>query len=121
MCGRFSQYIPKKEIARVFDYDGLFDLAPRYNIAPTQPVAVRQTKDGKRKLAMLRWGLIPAWATDLSIASKTFNARAETIRVKPSFRDAFLRRRCLIPASGFYEWDRQHQPAADWGGFDLVV
>jgi putative SOS response-associated peptidase YedK len=83
------------------------DWEPRYNIAPSQSVPViRQTADSTRKLSLLRWGLIPSWATDPSIGFRTINARSETIVVTPSFRDPFRTQRCLIPADGFYEWRR---------------
>jgi putative SOS response-associated peptidase YedK len=78
---------------------------PRYNIAPTQGVlAVRRAAQGGREGILLRWGLVPSWANDLSIGNRMLNARAETVLEKPSFRAAFLRRRCLLPADGFYEW-----------------
>jgi putative SOS response-associated peptidase YedK len=80
---------------------------PRYNIAPTQDAPVlrqRREPKGERTLQMLRWGLIPSWAKDTKIAAKLINARAESIAEKPSFRSAFRRRRCLVPADGFYEW-----------------
>ncbi len=83
------------------------ELSPRYNIAPSQPVAaVRAGEGGARELTLLQWGLIPSWAKDPAIGSRMINARAETAAEKPSFRAAMKRRRCLIPASGFYEWAR---------------
>jgi len=86
------------------------DLSPRYNIAPTQPVAViRQTEqDGatNRELSPMHWGLIPSWAKDAKIGSRMMNARAETVHEKPSYRAAFKKRRCLIPTDGFYEWKK---------------
>ena len=82
------------------------ELAPRYNVAPGQQIAaVRKEQDGRR-LAMLRWGLIPGWAGDPAIGNRLINARAETAASKPSFRGAFRSRRCLIPTNGFYEWQR---------------
>jgi putative SOS response-associated peptidase YedK len=80
------------------------DLMPRYNIAPTQPVLVVRAKDGRREISSMRWGLIPSWAKDVSAAQ--INARSETLLEKPAFRESFERRRCLIPADGFYEWKR---------------
>jgi putative SOS response-associated peptidase YedK len=80
--------------------------APRYNIAPTQNVAV-VTENSPRALEMMRWGLVPSWAKDVSIGSKMLNARAETLAEKPSFRSALMRKRCIIPADGFYEWKKQ--------------
>jgi putative SOS response-associated peptidase YedK len=83
------------------------DWNPRYNIAPTQPVpVVRQTTNSIRQLSMLKWGLIPSWASDPSIGFKTINARSETVATTASFRDAIKSQRCLIPADGFYEWRR---------------
>lgn len=80
-------------------------MPPRYNIAPTQPVlAVRAGAGGAAEATFLRWGLVPSWAKDIDIGAHTINARAETVAEKPAFRTAFRRRRCLIPASGFYEW-----------------
>jgi putative SOS response-associated peptidase YedK len=108
MCGRYRLSRRKQIVAEHFEVaDDDEDWTPRYNIAPTQPVPViRQTPNRSRELASLRWGLIPAWATDLSIGAKTINARAETITSTASFRDAFRSQRCLIPADGFYEWQR---------------
>ncbi len=83
------------------------ELPPRYNIAPSQPVAaIRAGGSGARELTLLQWGLIPSWAKEPAIGSRMINARAETAAEKPSFRAAMKRRRCLIPASGFYEWTR---------------
>jgi putative SOS response-associated peptidase YedK len=86
---------------------GLETLAPSDNVKPTQAVPVIVQRDGMRELATMRWGLIPPWAKDAAIASTTFNARAETVADKPSFRHAFRRRRCLVPATGFYEWQQE--------------
>ena len=89
----------------LFDFVEQLNLAPRYNIAPTQEIAaVRLEDDGKRHLRQLRWGLVPSWAKDLSIGARMINARAETLAEKPSFRSAFKAQRCLILADGFYEW-----------------
>ncbi len=105
MCGRFTLFEPDKILSREFGVSGFPTLSPRYNIAPSQPVAaVRAAPAGNgRELALLRWGLIPSWSKDPAIGSRLINARAETAREKPSFRNAFRRRRCLIPANGFYE------------------
>jgi putative SOS response-associated peptidase YedK len=104
MCGRFTLIGPAGAVRDAFDLPRLPDLEPRYNVAPTQQVfAVRQAAAG-REGVFLKWGLIPSWASDASIGAKLLNARAETIAEKPSFRTAFVRRRCLIPADGFYEW-----------------
>jgi putative SOS response-associated peptidase YedK len=92
-------------VRRVFGYPERPNLEPRANIAPTQDVAaVRLGEDGARHFVTLRWGLIPSWAKDATIASKMINARGETVAEKPAFRSAFRARRCLIPADGFYEW-----------------
>lgn len=93
-----------------FNLPEIPDLQPRYNIAPTQPVAaVRLPEDGAdRELVMLHWGLIPFWAKDPRIGARMINARAETAADKPAFRAAFRRRRCLVPADGFYEWQKQN-------------
>jgi len=106
MCGRFNQTASGEEIAEAFSLDEAPALAPRYNIAPTQPVAVVgvQPKTGRRGLATLTWGLVPH--TSLGGERGFINARAETAWEKASFREAFARRRCLIPATGFYEWQK---------------
>ena len=106
MCGRFAQITPVGDLVNIFEVTDSLPLQPRYNIAPTQDVAVVRAAGHHRQLALLRWGLVPRWAKDLSIGSKTFNARSETVHEKPSFKAAFKSRRCLIPASGFYEWDK---------------
>jgi putative SOS response-associated peptidase YedK len=107
MCGRFTLTTPAQAVHQLFP---LFDLAEepaRYNIAPTQGIlAVRAGPDGKPELAHLRWGLVPAWADDPAIGNRLINARAETAASKPAFRAAFRRRRCLIVADGFYEWQK---------------
>lgn len=106
MCGRFAQRTPTKTLAKEFQVNDMPDIEPRYNIAPTQDIlSIRRTDDG-REAAMLKWGLVPSWAKDVSIGAKLINARSETITEKPSFREAFKKRRCIIPADGFYEWQR---------------
>jgi putative SOS response-associated peptidase YedK len=106
MCGRFTLLAPGEAVAELFDLSETPQLAPRYNIAPTQPVAaVRYNNDkNQRELAHFHWGLIPRWAKDPSIGSRMINARSETAAEKPSFRAAFKYRRCLVPTDGFYEW-----------------
>jgi putative SOS response-associated peptidase YedK len=106
MCGRFNQTASGEEVAEAFGLDEAPELAPRYNIAPTQPVAVVgvQPASGRRGLASLTWGLVPRAA--LSRERGFINARAETAWEKAAFAEAFARRRCLIPATGFYEWQR---------------
>lgn len=107
MCGRYTLEINADRIAAIYGLDDILDdLPPRYNVAPGQLVAVVGRKpDGKhRGLAKLHWGLVPRWANDTKKGLKPINARAETLREKPLFREAFEKRRCIIPASGFYEW-----------------
>lgn len=109
MCGRFTSSAKPKEVEKEFNAkvsdEKLF--APRFNIAPTQTIAVVLDSGGERIIEGLRWGLIPGWAKDESIGSKMINARAETLAEKPSFKNAFKSRRCIIPASGFYEWQKK--------------
>lgn len=105
MCGRFTLTTPPEEIARLFDLEAVPALAPRYNIAPTQGVATVQARAaGGREFRQRRWGLVPHWAKDVRIGARLINARSETLAEKPSFREAFRHRRCLVPADGFYEW-----------------
>ena len=105
MCGRFAFYSPSEAAAALFGVSASAEVQPRYNIAPTQFIAaIRNNQDEQCELVMLRWGLVPFWAKDPAIANRMINARAETITEKPSFRQSFQRRRCLIPADGFYEW-----------------
>lgn len=105
MCGRFTLNSTAEELAEQFELDSISELAPRYNIAPSQEIAVvRETEAGPRELTALRWGLIPAWAKDPAKSHSPINARSETAASKPSFRQAMARRRCIVPASGFYEW-----------------
>jgi putative SOS response-associated peptidase YedK len=105
MCGRYSLTSPVEAMRALFGFDELPNLQPRYNIAPTQDVPViRNRENSGRELAMLRWGLVPAWAKEVTGSAPLINARGETVAEKPSFRDAFAKRRCLIPADGFYEW-----------------
>ena len=105
MCGRYAFFSPREALERLFAVSGATLLEPRYNIAPTQFVpVVRTDSDEVRRLAMLYWGLIPSWAREKSIGARMINARSETARDKPSFRVAYRRRRCLVLASGYYEW-----------------
>lgn len=107
MCGRFSNHTPAQIYGKIFRAGGPFpEVSRRYNIAPPptdEVLTCRQTNDGRR-LVLFRWGLVPYWAKDTKIGYSTINARAETVATKPAFRDAFRRRRCLIAADGFYEW-----------------
>ena len=107
MCGRFAFYSPHEAVVRLFGVADAPAVVPHYNIAPTQCIAaVRAGADGVRRLSMLYWGLVPYWATAKSIGARMINARSETLKDKPSFRDAYQRRRCLILADGYYEWQR---------------
>lgn len=108
MCGRFTLFDSSASVAEGFGLGDAPSLPPRYNIAPSQEVAaVRIPPEGSAKeLVLLRWGLIPSWAKDPSIGNRMINARSETAAEKPSFRSAIRRRRCLVPANGFYEWKR---------------
>lgn len=104
MCGRYTLIASPEEVRDLFEYVDQPNFPPRYNIAPTQPIAVvRQSGEG-RGFQLVRWGLIPSWVKDPKSFSLLINARLETAASKPSFRAAMQRRRCLVPASGFYEW-----------------
>jgi len=105
MCGRFAFYSPAEAAAELFRVHATAGIEARFNIAPTQFVAsIREGEQGKRELVMLRWGLVPFWAKDPSIGNRMINARSETVEEKPSFRNAYRHRRCLVLADGFYEW-----------------
>ena len=107
MCGRFTQQRPTSEIAAIFEAEDIADdPGGRFNVAPTDEASVVVQRDDRRAVVSYRWGLIPGWSDDPRIASRTFNARAETIASNPVFRDAFRRRRCLVPVDSFYEWLR---------------
>jgi putative SOS response-associated peptidase YedK len=108
MCGRYTLATTPEALADAFVLAEVSAFPRRYNIAPTQPVAtiVQDGKTRRRKFRLMRWGLIPSWAKDPAIGNNLINARAETVQEKPSFRSAFKYRRCLIPADGFYEWQK---------------
>lgn len=109
MCGRFTQQRPTSELAEIFDAENLADdPGGHFNVAPTDPAAVVVQRDDRRAVTTYRWGLIPHWAAEARIAGRTFNARSETIDVTPAFRDAFRRRRCIVPVDSFYEWRREN-------------
>jgi putative SOS response-associated peptidase YedK len=107
MCGRFVQKSPSKKVAEKFQVGEVPPLVERFNVAPAQAVlAIRESGAG-REAAFLKWGLVPRWAKDPALGNKLINARSETVAEKPSFREAFRRRRCLVPADGFFEWSRR--------------
>jgi len=108
MCGRYRLTAKERYLRDHFGLEGDVSWAPRWNIAPTQqvPVIRQDRKEPKRTFALLRWGLIPYWAKEPSIGFKTINAMSESAAEKPAFREAMKRRRCLIPADGFYEWEK---------------
>lgn len=109
MCGRFTLTLDPIELRQAFDLGEMpEEWLPRFNIAPSQPVAV--VADAKtRNVVFMRWGLVPSWAKDISIGNRLINARSETLTEKPSFRTAFARRRCLVLADGFYEWKKSEK------------
>lgn len=109
MCGRFTHALTWRELVALYRLTMPTPPAgwsARYNLAPSQlaPIVRRRDAGGDRELAMLKWGLVPRWAKDPNIGYSTINARAETVASKPTFREAFRRRRCLVPASGYFEW-----------------
>jgi putative SOS response-associated peptidase YedK len=108
MCGRFTQQRPASELAEIFAAEPLGDdPGPRYNVAPTDEALVVVQRDDRRAVVPYRWGLIPHWADSPRVASRMFNARAETLTASPAFRDALVRKRCLVPVDSFYEWRRE--------------
>jgi putative SOS response-associated peptidase YedK len=106
MCGRYTIISAPEAIRALFRYAEQPNFPARYNVAPTQPIPIVRLVDGKRQFALVRWGLLPAWVKDPKGFSLLINARGESVLDKPAFRNAMKRRRCLIPADGFYEWQR---------------
>jgi putative SOS response-associated peptidase YedK len=107
VCGRFGLFVTPEVLEQYFtlaDFEVAPSFPPRYNLTPGQAVAVVREHEGRRRVDALQWGLIPFWAKDATIGRKLINARLDTVAAKPAFREAWTRRRCLIPASGFYEW-----------------
>lgn len=105
MCGRFTLTVSIEELIDLFGIEQLtFEYHPRYNAAPGQMIATVIGHQGNKRMGQLRWGLIPSWSKDEKIGYQLINAKAETLEEKPSFRESYLRRRCVIPADGFYEW-----------------
>ena len=108
MCGRFTQQRPASELAEIFGAEPLVDdPGGHYNVAPTDEALVVVQREERRAITAYRWGLIPHWATEAKVGSRMINARAETITASPAFRDAFVRKRCLVPVDSFYEWKRE--------------
>jgi len=115
MCGRYVLTVPGDLLASAFGLEEVPELAPRYNVAPSQVVPiVRRDESGRRELAFARWGLIPRWAKEAAIGNRLINARADGLADKPSFRDSFRRHRCLVPADGFYEWQKVGARKQPW-------
>ncbi|GIM45232.1 putative SOS response-associated peptidase YoqW [Collibacillus ludicampi] len=107
MCGRYSFSPEIQQIIQRFKIDEItFEYTPRYNLAPGQMIPAIIANEGRNRLGLLKWGLIPYWAKDEKIGYKTINAKAETVHEKPAFRHAFRKKRCIIPADGFYEWKK---------------
>ncbi len=105
MCGRYTVTTPAELVAEVFALAAVPELAPRYNVAPTQEApVVRRTGGGRRRLDLVRWGLVPTWADDPSIGNRLINARGESAATRPAYRLAWRRHRCLVVADGFFEW-----------------
>jgi putative SOS response-associated peptidase YedK len=104
MCGRYTVTSAPEAIRALFGYAEQPNFPPRYNVAPTQPIAIVRLSSGKRQFALVRWGLLPSWVKDPKSFTLLINARGESVSDKPAFRAAMKRRRCLIPADGFYEW-----------------
>jgi putative SOS response-associated peptidase YedK len=104
MCGRYTVTSSPETIRALFRYREKPSFQPRYNVAPTQPIAIVRLVEGVRHLALVRWGLLPSWVKDPKTFTPVINARGESVTDKPAFRAAMRRRRCLIPADGFYEW-----------------
>lgn len=104
VCGRYSLTASPEDVRALFGYEDQPNFPPRYNIAPTQPIAIVRNERGERRFALVRWGLMPGWVKDPSSFSLLINARSETAEEKPAFRGSMRHNRCLVPASGFYEW-----------------
>lgn len=106
MCGRYKLTVPFREIVRLYNLTNSVNLPARYNIAPTQDVlaVIDEPETKQRRGEMMRWGLVPFWAKDTKVGYSLINARAETVATKPAFREAFKKRRCIIPVDAFYEW-----------------
>ncbi len=120
MCGRYTFTFSAKSLAEAFDMVPYgFDIQKGYNIAPGHYIVIVRPEKGQRAAEVAFWGLIPGWVKDPNAFSKPINARADTLEAKPTFRTAFKRKRCIIPASGFYEWKNggKTNPEPEWSGF----
>src|SRR5262245_58497093 len=106
MCGRYALTTPPQVLAAFFKLGQRPSAAQRFNVAPTQTVPVIVQRDGSREMVSMRWGLIPFWAKDPAIGNRLINARSESAAEKPAFRAAMKKRRCIVPVSGFYEWQK---------------
>src|SRR5262245_54175565 len=107
MCGRYAITSSPEALRALLAYLDLPNFPPRWNVAPTQPVPIVRVDQGQRRFALVRWGLIPSWVKDPKQVSLVFNARAEAVNDRPAFQNAMKRRRCLLPADGFYEWKKE--------------
>jgi putative SOS response-associated peptidase YedK len=114
MCGRFTLHTSPEVLREHFGVDTVADTAASYNVAPSQNVPAVRVADRHREMVLLRWGLIPSWAKETRVGYRMINARAETVADKPAYRAAFRRRRCLIPADGFYEWQQTATGKQPW-------
>src|ERR1700692_1715190 len=110
MCGRFVITSPPAALRQIFGYIEQPNFPPRHNIAPTQPIPVVILENGARHFRLMRWGLLPGWVKDVRKFTLLINARSETVTEKPAFKNAIRRRRCLIPADGYYEWQGSQKP-----------
>ena len=124
MCGRFGLALSNEQLTELLDLPEEIDLRARYNIAPSQRIMALRNAGTEREVTTLKWGLVPFWAKDPKVGYRLINARSETAHEKPSFREAFKHRRCLVPADGFYEWRNEgkrkqpyHIGLKDNGGF----
>ena len=116
MCGRYASSRAVDDLLAHFEVDEPPEevLAPSWNVAPTDPVYVVLMQQDRRRLRVVRWGLVPSWAKDPKVGARMINARRETLAEKPAFRSAYARRRCLVPADGYYEWQRQGATKQPW-------
>ena len=116
MCGRYASARDARDLVDAFEVEEEPEqvLPPSWNVAPTDPVHAVLQRDGRRSLRVLRWGLVPSWSRDARGAARMINARRETVTTKPAFRAAYARRRCLVPADGYYEWQRVGDRKQPW-------